>query len=264
MAYPETITNLAVDDAIPESWVDAVKTNVDQLVLITNDGWVPHASTWAFGTADGPTATMTTGTDQTSRVSVGMRVRLTHAAAVKYFIVTAVSFGGGTTTVTLYGGTDYTLAAGAITLVSFSPCKAPLGFPMSPLKWQVEVLDTSDRQQASPVGGTWYNPGAITISIPIGAWRVSYQAAIQVTDTGNSINESITLSTANNTQSDADFTAYVAGNQNEVTMVHREKHLLLAAKTSYFLNISATAAYTNINILGAKSKTIIRAVCAYL
>ena len=45
----------------------------------------------------------------------------------------------------------------------------------------------------------------------------------------------------------------------------REKVLVLAAKTSYYLNFrTTTASTTSISRVGSTAKTIIRAVCAYL
>ncbi len=231
-------------------------------------GWQTGPGTWTYSSADSPTFVLTTSIDLSSFIGVGARIKLTQTTA-KYFIVTAISG----TTITLYGGTDYTLTSDAITLPYFSIMKAPIGFPMSPLKWQAQTTDTSNQTQATASAGTWYNPGSLSLSIPIGAWNVSYQAVAQVYEPSNSagLNIALTLSTANNSQSDADFTVSITRTFGSATMqimqeyMTATKSLLLAAKTPYYLNVSTSTASTDqINIKGDNRTTIIRAVCAYL
>ena len=80
----------------------------------------------------------------------------------------------------------------------------------------------------------------------------------------------VTLSTANNSESDVDFTYYftqsgASGNLALAAQATREKHLNLTAKTSYYLNVkTGLSGASNLYMLGANSKTIIRAICAYL
>ena len=234
-------------------------------------GWQTGPGTWTYSSADSPTFVLTTSVDLSSFIGVGARIKLTQTT-VKYFIVTAISG----TTITLYGGTDYTLTAAAITSPYFSIMKAPVGFPLDPTKWTVQITDTSDRIQASPVQNTWYNLGSNVINIPIGAWRVFYHSNVG-TDrvTTNSRNDcQITLSTANNSESDADFTSIVAGSTGitgSVTSfldntVSNEKVLVLAIKTPYYLNArTIIASMSNLYMLnGSFHKTIVRATCAYL
>jgi hypothetical protein len=232
------------------------------------DGWNAIAQALTFGVADAPSYTVTLPGDLTGTYAPGQRWKLTHAGVVKYFIVTAVAYAAGTTTVTLYGGTDYTLAAGAITLPYFSTHKAPLGFPLNPAKWSVELRDSTDRSQASPTNSTWYNLGSLSLSVPIGAWRLFWMADIYVRWSGGvaHIDQHTTLSTANNTESDVDFSTRLQGYGNDViSNQSREKFILLAAKTSYYLNSTSHSGPTSINFYGSTaSPTIIRAVCAYL
>jgi hypothetical protein len=74
----------------------------------------------------------------------------------------------------------------------------------------------------------------------------------------------VTLSTANNSESDNDFTSTYSG-QNRQTLT-RQKALLLAVKTSYFLNIqTASGGAPTIQFDGAsRHPSIIRATSAYL
>lgn len=54
---------------------------------------------------------------------------LTQSSLVKYFNVLKVAYATGTTTVTITGGTDYTLANAAISANSYSKEASPQGWP---------------------------------------------------------------------------------------------------------------------------------------
>src|SRR6185503_19345707 len=95
-------------------------------------GWIPAAETWTYASADSPTFTFTITGDKTGKYSAGMRIKLTQTTA-KYFLITAVSYSAPNTTVTVYGGTDYTLANAAITLPFYAIVQSPFGFPRSPI-----------------------------------------------------------------------------------------------------------------------------------
>lgn len=231
-------------------------------------GWVSDANTWTYSSADNPTGIISINANMTAIISVGMRIKLTQTT-VKYFIVTAVgSYSGGATLITVYCGTDYTLANAAITSPYYSPVKAPLGFPVDPAKWMVRVTDTSTRTQASPTQNTWYNLNSDSITIPIGCWRVAYQVFVGGDrSSGAAVDSYVTLSTANNSESDIDFTGSSADNTSmgQYLTVRREKHLTLAAKTTYYLNTRTTKTGMGaIYNLGGSSTTVIEAICAYL
>lgn len=225
-------------------------------------GWQTGPGTWTYSSADSPTFVLTTSIDLSSFIGVGARIKLTQTT-VKYFIVTAISG----TTITLYGGTDYTLTSDAITLPYFSIMKAPLGFPQDPTKWSVLVTDANIRTQATPTANVWYNPGTTNnqIVVPVGAWDLSYKAQLEAESNSQQTVKG-TLSTANNSESDSDFST-----SNEMTsgrvgmMVFVEKPVILAAKTTYYLNISTNISATaNMWVRGDLAKTTLRAICAYL
>ena len=248
-----------------------VATSLDYLMRRAG-GWIAIPNTLTYASADAPTFTFTLSGDWTSILYPGVRIQLTQTT-VKYFIVTASSYGAPNTTVTVYGGTDYTLANAAITSPYFSLMKAPQGFPLDPTKWTVEVTDTTDAQQASPTQNTWYNLGSITISVPIGIWRLEFQVVGAVYGpAGGAPIIYITLSTANNTESDADQTSMcgiytpIAGTSCQVYLgLYKNKTQVLASKTSYYLNSKTDVASTvSIHFRGDLGKTIIRATCAYL
>lgn len=229
------------------------------------DGWA-EADAMTYAAADDPTFTMTCTGDQSTKYYPGMRIKLTQTS-VKYFIITKVAY-TSSTTITLYGGTDYDLADAAITNPYYSSAKAPAGFPMDPNKWKVEVTDVTIRSQATPTQDTWYNINSTTISIPIGAWLVSYWATQQSSATADN-QHAITLSTANNSESDADMTAaaYVASNSANYFTLTKSKYLATTSKTSYYLNsmmIGNGGSGKTLYLRNEVAKLIIRAVCAYL
>lgn len=216
--------------------------------------------------ADSPTFTATTASDLTGIISPGMRIKLTQTTD-KYFICTAINTG----TITLYGGTDYTLANAAITTPFVSASKIPVGFPADPTKWMVRVANTTRPAQATPTGGTWYNLGTITISIPIGIWDVSYQVLAHGADTTATIVDCVTtLSTANNSSSDPQMQAHISYSDNSSqnrtvdNNLSKQKTITVAAKTTYYLNAKSDNTIDEIAFEGSTTATIIEARSAYL
>ena len=240
----------------------------------SSDGWHPNANTWIYSSADTPTFVASVNADVTSTLCAGMRVKLTQGT-VKYFIITAVGvYSAGATPITLYGGTDYTLTADAISGVYFSSSKIPFGFPVNPQKWTVESIFSIDGDQPSPALDTWYNVSGIYFTVPIGAWDVSYEAALRISDTAiTALRGRITLSTGSSVESDNDMTGYVglaeAGTGGivyvNVVSVFRTKSYLYNSKTNLFLNCSSnTSTADTVGIRGLLSNTILRARCGYL
>ena len=247
-----------------------------QAAAIPNDGWIADSNTWTYSSADAPTYVISINADMTAKLQAGMRIKLTHSAAVKYFIVTAVgSFSAGATLVTVYGGTDYRLTNSALSATYYSPVKAPLGFPVDPDKWTVEVTDTTLRTQATPTQNVWYNNGSISISIPIGKWLVMYEAELESqkdTSSSSVVSVFVTLSTANNTESDKKWTGIQQRIDGATTsqiqvygFVHRENQITLASKATYYLNeMTNQTTCANFYFRGDVATIVVRARCAYL
>ena len=238
-------------------------------VSAITDGWMFTNQTWTYESSDDPTYTFTIEENSTGTYSRGMRLKLDQSTGgTKHFILTDISFSGSSTTVTVYGGTDYDLENERISNPYYSIMKAPFGFPLSPIKWTEEASDTTLRSQATPVQNTWYNLGSFNLSIPIGIWKIYYMVVALSQDT-TATNWSVfaTLSTANNSESDVDLTCYqlFGNNINAGSPYYREKYLDLSAKTTYYLN-TKTGSVTLDTLFNrnSQSKAFIRAVCTYL
>jgi hypothetical protein len=251
---------------LPKGGAADVKTRIENaenktasIISQQADGWIPVVDSWTYSSADSPIFVITVPSDATLKYSVGMRIKLTQTT-VKYFIIHAVT----STTLTVYGGTDYTLAVAAITSIYYSREKCPFAFPLSPSKWEVLVTDTTQRSAAC--AAAWLNlNSAESIVIPIGIWDVEYNVHLQLYSPTADGCGYVTLSTANNTQSDASMTAAVQYTPTSAgANVSRKKTLSIASKTTYYLNTSSD------NTNGSKynrndiSPLYIRARCVYL
>jgi hypothetical protein len=235
------------------------------LESILKTGWNGLAQTLTFLSAiDTPTFTATTSADLTGVISVGMRIKLAQTTT-KYFIVTAIT----ATTITLYGGTDYSLISAAISNVYYSLVKAPFGFPLDPEKWSVYVLDTSIRTQSNPSTNTYYNIQSLSISVPIGMWNLEFEAQVDISITSTSnLNCSIGLSTSASSFSDLRLKlaiwAYIVSG-DVMSFAQRNKPLSLISKTTYYLiETTGSSGLYSISLRGDYATTVLRAVCAYL
>lgn len=237
-------------------------------VIATTYGWELLNATLTYSSAAAPTFVATTSIDLTAYVGPGDKIWLNQSGS-KYFIVVAIT----SSTITLYGGTDYVLANAAVTSPYVSHAKSPAGFPLNPDKWTVEVASTSVANQNLPVSGTWYNIGSLSIAIPIGIWRTEYYAGVsaQVVSAAQAAIVMTTLSTANNTESNPDITTklrlYTSTSETKQLWGTPTKSdvIVLAAATTHYLNHKCDGASVNdITLIGADAKIIIRAICAYL
>lgn len=237
------------------------------------DGWTEDLNTWTYSSDDGATGVVTINADLTGIIQAGDRIKFTQTT-VKYFIVTATpTYSAGNTTLTFWGGTDYTLANAAISATYYSHAKVPFGFNTNPDKWTVTVSDNSSYTQSSPVNGTWYNLGSINITIPIGIWTVRWVSVlnISVPDIFQFPLCKITLSTANNSESDVYFTSIFgagvnSGSYNVFSVLTAEQILPISTKTTYYLNggITTSTTISAFRFRGDLSPIIIKATCAYL
>lgn len=232
------------------------------------DGWVLDSNTWAVSGSDAPSYSVAVNADMTSIISPGMRIKVTQGGVTKFLLVTATgSFVSGSTVLTLYAGTDYTLSGSPISNPCYSTSKAPFGFPLDPAKWTVEITSGSLLSQVNPTALTYYNVGGLSITIPIGIWNVGYFASIQ--DGNATVGRCYCgLSTANNNSGDSLFLCYGAAaaptGYKPAFQFSKFNILNIANKTTYYLNEMSQDGGGTLYVRGDNAKTIIRAVSAYL
>jgi hypothetical protein len=250
-----------------------LKTYFDSIYLST--GWRTLSATLTYSSADAPSFVISSNSDLTNVLSLGMKIMFTNNSTTFYGIVTAIgTWSGSAQLITVYGGTDYTVANSAIASPYYSVSKSPFGFPTNPEKWTVTMTSSSSTIQSSPTANTWYNVGSLTISIPIGCWNVMYECVGEIVTTlGAATNAGFktTLSASNSSESDSDFTARKTSALPAMTgavdrfTVHKEKIVLLTSKTSYYLlAFTGTSGNTSVGIRGDDAPTIVRCICVYL
>lgn len=129
-----TSTNSVITNTIAERTA-ASGVTVDGMLIKDNEaprnattfGWLEANETWTYASA----TTFTIAADMTGRYQVGDKIRLKQGGAYKYFYIISASYSAPNTTVTIEGGTSYTLANAAITDNYFSKAATPNGFPAS-------------------------------------------------------------------------------------------------------------------------------------
>lgn len=98
------------------------------------DGWQPDSDTWVYVSA---TQFKITGKNVVYRFPVGAKIKLTQSGSVKYFYVIACSYSTDTT-ITITGGSDYTLASATISGQAYSYADTPQGYPFGTVTIRVE------------------------------------------------------------------------------------------------------------------------------
>ena len=88
------------------------------------DGWIYDTDTWTYVNA---TSFKITGKNVAYRFPKGTKIKLVQTST-KYFYVVATAYSTDTT-VTITGGSDYTLASATISGQAYSYATAPQGFP---------------------------------------------------------------------------------------------------------------------------------------
>ena len=235
-------------------------------------GWVAASETWVYASYDSTnkTGTITVPTDATTKYSNGMRVKFTNNGTTQYGIITKVA----ATVLTVYFGTDYSLTNATITSNYYSPHKAPFAFPLDPTKWTVTTTDTANNTQSNPTASTWYNVGSLSITVPIGAWKLSHlTTALVKTNTAQTLATIYaTLSTANNSESDNELTGWneIQASSAQLFLGIRtkiEKRVVVTSATPYYLNVMTTATAASggsVATRGDDRTTYMKALCAYL
>lgn len=93
--------------------------------MTVTDGWTNPSETWTYASG----TSFTISGDKTLIYTRGIKLKLTNNGSVKYFYVVGSSYSAPNTTVTITGGSDYALVAGAISANYYSRLEYPQGFP---------------------------------------------------------------------------------------------------------------------------------------
>lgn len=189
-------------------------------------------------------------------------------------IITYVSdYSGGITSLTIYGGTDHTLANSTITNFHASSAKVPFGFDPNPDKWSVLYQDNLDQTLNSPTSLVWTNLGSAQLTVPIGSWRLSYSLVLGFLITTAAVGTygaRSTLSTLSNTELDTVLsrgasTTLPIGSNSIANSLSSEKLVTLKNKTTYYLlSVARQTGFTSIINYGTITPTIIKAVSSYI
>ena len=226
---------------------------------------------WTYSSVDDPVGVVTVPSGAADIYTAGMRIKLMNGGNTIYGIILVVA----DTSITFLHEIDptdsqalYLMADSAITNIYYSPVKVPHGFPTDPRKWSVKMTDTTNRSQASPTANVFYNPGSLSITIPIGAWNVYFKRKVDVSRaTAGGINIYSTLSSATDSETNSEFTFGVS-NSSEIGLNIAGQimgQLLLAAKTAFYPLIWTTVSGMSIIYnTNAAAAMVIMAVCAYL
>lgn len=268
VALPPVTEALSASDTLAmhnASSGDTEKVTVEQ--VRSHISWTPAEETWSYSSWSSTTriGVITVPTDATAKYSAGMRIRISQSTGgTKYGIIVAVS----ATTLTVFFPSGTTLNNETISNPYWSCIKVPYGFNPDPTQWQIVLSDTANQTKASPAAGTWYNQGSLSIVLGIGAWNVRFRAYLNAVVSGTNSGANATLSTADNSQSDDRF-SFGLKNSTGITQHgvagYQEVDILLAAQTTYYINIQATSgSNTSVALLGTLKSTRVTATIAYL
>lgn len=141
--------------------------------LTNNSDWLNAPDVPVYFSASGSVGVVTVAAGAANRYTKGMRVKITQSTT-KYFLIIGIT----NTTVTLFGGTDYTLSDEAVTTAEISTAKCPAGFPSEKSKWTVATSISTMRQRSGgPTTNTWYASGN-EFTVPAGDWHLQWWAAV--------------------------------------------------------------------------------------
>jgi hypothetical protein len=255
-----TITDL-------RSFVNRISdTTANDLYNIINTGWVPITEVYpslVFNyITGGYDFYLESLTDLRDKIKKGTKIKLTQTTE-KYFIVVDID----STTIALYGGTDYELTWDTISSAYCSNAKSPIGFPLDPDKWSITVIDTDARTQSAPVANTWYNVGNIKIILPAGLWIMQYQCEhfAQSSALADQLLKT-TLSTSPTAETDKELTHRTSGyGSTVVDSCYKRKLITVSSITTYYLNLcTSISGVGSIGRNNGEVPAVLRALCAYL
>lgn len=178
-ALQTSVVNIETELGItPSGAYDDVADRLDAIEGSINGNWVNDTDTWTYASA----TSFTISGDKTGEFARGTKIKLTQTT-VKYFQVLSASYSSPNTTITVTGGTGYTLANAAITNTYYSNMDLAPGFASN------GILDWSGTSGLNVQGfsGTPTQNAGFRL---IGAWVIMY---INITGTSNATSMTATL-----------------------------------------------------------------------
>ena len=112
----------------------------------------------------------------------------------------------------------------------------------------VTLADNNERIQASPTQNAWYNLNSSSITLPAGTYDVTISCGHGVQKaTADYLDVYTTLSTANNSESNSEYTLRSSNALTVFTIqsVMKRFTLTVASETTYYVNTRTTTSSTN-------------------
>jgi hypothetical protein len=147
-------------------------------------GWIDALETWTYASS----TTFTIAGDLTGKYQKGDKIKLINSTT-KYFYVVSVTYSNPNTTITVTGGSDYSLANAAISANYYSKIENPQGFPdwFNYTPTVTGSTGTIGTFAASPYAGRFKVQGSecrINVKIKItnkGSWSGNVRVATPIT-----------------------------------------------------------------------------------
>lgn len=128
-SFPNSVKNFTVKiDGFDDVMAEHINSLQDEVMAIENyllSGWAAAVDAWEYVSA---TSFRVSG-DKRTMFPTGTKIKLTQTGTTKYFYAINASYSAPNTTVTITGGSNYSLANAAITDAYYSYANIPQGFP---------------------------------------------------------------------------------------------------------------------------------------
>lgn len=238
-------------------------TNLNNLA----NGWTKFSETFIYSSEDPPVYVIRAPGNLLGYITNGTKIKLTQTTE-RFGIVVQRFYNstGNYTLLSVYCGTDYAILNATISDIYYSTSKIPAGFPVNPEKWTVSTSFLSSALQSSPVAGTWYNLGSISLTVPIGSWNVSYSCSTYCQKGTAAFSSNFSaLSSSASTPSDLDLIHIHIDSDNDVIVTpQNRKNISISVKTPYYLIHRVNYPNTTAISLSSSYTGNIKAICNYL
>lgn len=230
MAYADSIRTNAATFEATANLIDALNSSISTInsTLAPFSGWTDISETWTWASS----TTITVPTDATTRFQKGDKIWCTNSGT-KYFYVVGVA----ATTLTVSGGSDYSVANAAISSIKMSRYPHPFGFPTQ-FNW-VPTFTGFSANPTSVVATFYIHQGRCFASLRCGANGTSNATTFTVTNAP--------VAVASGTHGIACFDAA----DNSATLTTPARAFISSGTTITFNKDMATGAWTNANGKGA-------------